>query len=294
MKHNVINRWLICMFIFCLSLPLTAVEPVKGHKPINTSLLKVEETAYIVHPLGLKNVTGKMVWGNSFKPLPIGAGLDPEKGIFYWLIGPGYLGDFSFRFSSADGREKNLTIRITPRFCNSAPLKPVSPKTTRPSSSGIPFGDFSTPLNGAAVSSSLAVTGWALDDEAVTSVKIYRGATDNLIYIGDADFVEGARPDVETAYPGYPNNSAAGWGYMLLSNFLPNSGNGTFTLHAVARDNRGNTVSLGSKTIICNNADAIKPFGAIDAPEQGGAASKNTPQRLAHDRPGNPHGRSLL
>jgi hypothetical protein len=60
---------------------------------------------------------------------------------------------------------------------------------------------------------------------------------------------------------------------MLLTNFLPNGGNGTFTLTAVAEDGVGNEVILGTKTIICDNANAVKPFGAIDTPTQGGTAS---------------------
>jgi hypothetical protein len=104
----------------------------------------------------------------------------------------------------------------------------------------------------------------------VESVKIYRGGS---IYVGDAVFVEGARPDVEASFPTYPFNYRAGWGYMLLTNFLPNSGNGTYTLSAAATDVEGNTVTLGTKTIICDNANAVKPFGAIDTPAQGGTAS---------------------
>lgn len=137
-----------------------------------------------------------------------------------------------------------------------------------------PFGEFSTPIAGSTVSSSVPVTGWVLDDVGIESVKIYRGAdSQSLVYIGDAVFVEGARPDVEAAYPDYPNNYKAGWGYMLLSNFFPGSGNGQFTLHAIATEIEGNTVSLGSKTITLDNANAVKPFGAIDTPEQGGTAS---------------------
>jgi hypothetical protein len=60
---------------------------------------------------------------------------------------------------------------------------------------------------------------------------------------------------------------------MLLTNFLPYGGNGTFTLYAKAIDKEGHGVTLGSKTIICDNANAVKPFGAIDTPEQGGNAS---------------------
>jgi hypothetical protein len=60
---------------------------------------------------------------------------------------------------------------------------------------------------------------------------------------------------------------------MMLTNFLPNGGNGTFTIHAIATDNTGNQVTLGTKTIYCDNANAVKPFGAIDTPTQGGTAS---------------------
>jgi hypothetical protein len=136
-----------------------------------------------------------------------------------------------------------------------------------------PFGSFDTPIDGSTVMSSIAVTGWALDDGGVDNVKIYRGPEYNLVYIGDAVFVEGARPDVETAFPGYPNNSRAGWGYMMLTNFLPNGGNGTFIIHAIATDITGNQLTLGTKTIYCDNANAVKPFGAIDTPTQGGTAS---------------------
>jgi hypothetical protein len=59
---------------------------------------------------------------------------------------------------------------------------------------------------------------------------------------------------------------------MLLTHFLPDSGNGTFVLHAIATDVVGKTTTLGTKTIYCDNANAVKPFGAIDTPTQGGIA----------------------
>jgi hypothetical protein len=138
-----------------------------------------------------------------------------------------------------------------------------------------PFGEFATPLDGSTVSSSIAVTGWALDDIGVDNIKIYREEGQGLVYIGDAVQVEGARPDVQAAFPGYPDNHKAGWGYMLLTNFLPGEGNGTYKLHALATDKEGNLATLGTKTITCDNAHAVKPFGAIDTPKQGGLASGN-------------------
>ena len=139
-----------------------------------------------------------------------------------------------------------------------------------------PFGFFDTPVDGSLVMSSIPVTGWALDDIGIDGVTIWRDTEDGSgeIYIGEAVQVEGPRPDIEQAYPTYPMSYKGGWGYMLLTNMLPNGGNGTFTLHAYAKDHSGNKVKLGSKTIICDNANAVKPFGAIDTPAQGGETPK--------------------
>jgi len=168
----------------------------------------------------------------------------------------------------------NGTINISSAYASNSPVTiAVSLTVFNSSASGVPFGYFETPTDGADVFSSIPVTGWVLDDIGVDSVKIYRSENKDFIYIGDAIFVEGARPDVEIAYPGYPSSYKAGWGYMLLTNFLPNGGNGTFILHAIATDIEGNRVELGQKTIHVDNANAVLPFGAIDSPAQGGIAS---------------------
>ncbi len=129
-----------------------------------------------------------------------------------------------------------------------------------------PFGVFASPVHNTVVSGSIPVTGWVLDDVDVQGVKIYHNETS---YIGDAVLVEGARPDIAEAYPGYPYNSRAGWGYMLLTNALPD---GTYRISAVAEDSAGNEVELGYAVITIQNAGAVIPFGAIDSPAQGGDA----------------------
>ncbi|MCP4157953.1 MAG: hypothetical protein GY757_60145 [bacterium] len=139
-------------------------------------------------------------------------------------------------------------------------------------STSAPFGEFLTPAGGTTVRSSVPFTGWALDDVGIAKIELFRDINGQSAYIGDALLVEGARPDVAQAYPGYPANTKAGWGYMMLTNFLP-EGDGVYTIHAIATDMEGNQVDLGSKTITVDNAVAVKPFGAIDSPEQGGAAS---------------------
>lgn len=150
-------------------------------------------------------------------------------------------------------------------------------------SSAAPTGVVDTPIDGlTGVAGSLAVTGWAVDDLQVERVTICRDPVAGesvgaealcngrpMLYIGDGVFVDGARPDVQATFPNTPLNSRAGWGYLMLTNFLPNRGNGTFTLHAFASDGDGHTTPLGSKTITCANAASTAPFGAIDTPAQG-------------------------
>ena len=136
-----------------------------------------------------------------------------------------------------------------------------------------PFGYFDSPLDYTTVQGSIPVTGWALDDIGIQSIRLYRESPDGLLWVGDALQVEGARPDVVRAFPDFPNNTKAGWGYMLLTHFLPNGGNGTVVLHAIAMDETGHEVTLGTRTIYCDNAHAQKPFGAIDTPTQGGVAT---------------------
>lgn len=147
-----------------------------------------------------------------------------------------------------------------------------------------PIGMLETPGNGAGnVTGAIAVTGWSLDDVEVRSVEIYRSPVageGNLVFIGTAAFVADARPDVEAAFPTYPAAYRAGWGYMLLTNMLPDQyahmptgGNGPFTLHAFGVDAEGRRALLGSTTITCTNSSATKPFGTIDTPAQGGVVS---------------------
>lgn len=141
----------------------------------------------------------------------------------------------------------------------------------------LPFGSFDLPFNMSVVSGSIAITGWALDDVGIREIQIFREPVKpegrKPIFVGFAVRVEGARPDIEAKYPGYPDNSKAGWGYMLLTNTLPNKGNGKFIFTVIVVDNEWQKTSLGSKTIICNNANAVKPFGSIDTPAPGAIVS---------------------
>jgi sugar lactone lactonase YvrE len=156
-----------------------------------------------------------------------------------------------------------------------------------PTGFGSPFGSFDTPLdNTTGVAGAIPVTGWALDKVGVSKVQVWREpvgnepvASNNLVFVGDAVQVAGTRPDVQALYPTMPFNNRAGWGYMLLTNFLPSTsgpaGNGTYKLHAIATNNAGGQTDLGTRTIVVDNVHASKPFGTIDTPGQGDAISGN-------------------
>jgi uncharacterized delta-60 repeat protein len=150
-----------------------------------------------------------------------------------------------------------------------------------------PFGIVDTPTaNRTGVTGAIPFTGWALDDLEVTRVMICRSAVSPEvapvdpncggnagIFVGFGTFIDGARPDVSAAFSGYPRNTRAGWGFMVLTNMLPNQGNGTYPFQVYAQDVDGHTVLLGTRTMTCANASATLPFGTIDTPVQGGTAA---------------------
>ncbi len=147
-------------------------------------------------------------------------------------------------------------------------------------SSTAPVGTVDTPGNGASVAGSIAVTGWAVDDIDITSISVYRNAVAGEgagpIFIGNATRVDDARPDIEAAVQSSPFNYRAGWGYLLLTNFLPGGGNGSYVLHVIATDREGRQTLLGSRSIIGTNSTSQKPFGAIDTPAQGEVITGST------------------
>jgi uncharacterized repeat protein (TIGR01451 family) len=171
------------------------------------------------------------------------------------------------------------TVTVTAVGAANSPTATLNLNVLTPDQAGPPIGFFDTPIDGQNnVTGEIPVTGWAVDDIGVTRVRIFRHPVafedpSQLVFIGDAVLVNGARPDVAAAYPTTPLKDRAGWGYMLLTNALPNQGNGTYTISAYADDVEGRTTLLGSKTIGCTNATATLPFGTIDTPSQGATVS---------------------
>ena len=141
-----------------------------------------------------------------------------------------------------------------------------------------PVGFIDTPANNTTARGELGVTGWALDDGGLAFVDILRSPVGaeppgGLVFLGRASFVRGARPDVAAAFPDMPDNDNAGWGFMILTNMLPNQGNGTFDLHAIATDLGGAQTLLGTRRIVAANSASSFPFGTIDTPGQGATVS---------------------
>ncbi len=148
------------------------------------------------------------------------------------------------------------------------------------------MGLLETPLqNATGLSGAVAVTGWVIDDVGVRRVQVFREPTQGEptqgeVFIGHGTRVRGARPDIVGTIGGNPDLTSAGpelrsagWGLMVLSNVLPNGGNGMFTFIAYADDIEGQRVQLGRRTATFDNTSSPKPFGTIDFPEQGGTMS---------------------
>jgi hypothetical protein len=187
------------------------------------------------------------------------------------------IGTGTFQVSATLGASGTVTVTAA-GATNSPQTIQVNVTSVTPAP---PFGSFDTPINGTTgVVGAIPITGWALDNIEVTHVDIFREPNANetpgvLVFIGTAVFSADARPDVAAQSPNLPFQYRAGWGYQMLTNFLPNSsgtggtGNGTYKLHAIAFDKAGFQVDLGTKTITVDNAHATKPFGTIDTPGQG-------------------------
>ena len=74
-----------------------------------------------------------------------------------------------------------------------------------------------------------------------------------------------------------PVNDNAGWGFMVLTNMLPNQGNGTFDLHVFATDYAGMSTNLGTRRIIAANSGSRQAVWHNRHTRPGG-------NRLRHDR----------
>jgi hypothetical protein len=178
------------------------------------------------------------------------------------------------------------SVTIRPNGTTTNLVVQVQARVYSTGTTAVPVGVIDTPQNGVTnVSGAIPVTGWAVDDVGVARVDVYRdpvsGENPNApVFLGSASFVSGSRTDIENLYPNTPLNYRGGWGFMVLTNMLPDlsrarptGGNGSFRLHAYAIDLEGMASYLGTKWFGANNSAATRPFGSLDTPAQGGTAS---------------------
>jgi hypothetical protein len=200
--------------------------------------------------------------------------------------------------SNLIGSSTSLTATITLTSTTPGVTSVTIPVTLTVDQSGVsttaPFGVVDTPSHGATgLVGAIAMTGWALDDIGVQRVEVWRNCVGmdfvagvctsprrdggmSHVYIGQAAFLPGARPDVEQAYATLPQARRGGWGFLLLTNGLPHlpnntpqGGQGTFVLSAFAFDQEGQLSLLGAKEVTVANDAADVPFGNLDTPAQG-------------------------
>jgi hypothetical protein len=198
------------------------------------------------------------------------------------------------------GSQANLsaTITLTAGNVSNSPRTVTVNFSLQPGTSfTAPIGLVDTPLqNASGAVGAIAVTGWVVDDVGIASVQLFRNCLafepaincqiidgQNVVFIGNATLVPGARPDIEAIYPTYPSANVGAWGYLLLTSMLPHipnaqmfGGQGPLTLYIFATDLDGHRKQLGrtqfdtTPTQITMGNDTItKPFGAIDTPGQG-------------------------
>jgi len=203
--------------------------------------------------------------------------------------------------------QTSLSATITLSAANAGTTTPISVTLTVTQQAGTttaPVGQVDTPAQSTTgAQGAIGMTGWVVDDVGVANVRLYRQCLSfeavaspspcvtvlgaSVVLLGDASVIPGARPDVEAVYPTLPAANSAGWGFLILSNLLPNiatqasgGGVGTFILYAVATDQEGNQKMLGRTindstptTVTVANDTIAKPFGAIDTPTQGQTVS---------------------
>jgi hypothetical protein len=170
------------------------------------------------------------------------------------------------------------TLNITSSVAPSTPMaiRVQLRITDATSTTTAPLGVLDIPRHGSVgLNGAVPVSGWAVDDVGIARVLIYRnsvaGEPLGEVFLGEGTRVRGARSDITGAFT--PGVMSAGWGLMVLSNVLPNGGNGTFVLSAYAEDIEGGRTRLGQTTVTFDNTSSPYPFGTIDIPGQGATVS---------------------
>lgn len=107
------------------------------------------------------------------------------------------------------------------------------------------FGDIDLPRGGLLYSGIVQTTGWALDWEGITSIRVLVDGVD----FGLANFGL-IRPEISALYPGYPQSPAPGWQFLLETRALSN---GQHFLDVIVQDVRGADIYIGRRRFVVSN-----------------------------------------
>ncbi len=109
------------------------------------------------------------------------------------------------------------------------------------------FGRIESPRIGRAYADEMTFQGWALDLEGIDRIELF---VDGL-FIGQASFGVGSRPEVLSEFPGYPDSLAPVW--RLTPFDTRDLSEGNHQVQAVAFDETGDATVLGEVTFFVNN-----------------------------------------
>lgn len=129
-----------------------------------------------------------------------------------------------------------------------------------PAWAAAPFGSFGGKVGGGNSGAGLiSLVGWALDDDGIDSVDILVDGA-----VAGRAAIHRNRPLVAVLHPGYPDSTAAGWGFILdTTHYL----NGNHTVTARVRSRTNEFVNLPSRVFAFGNVTHnLVPFGKIEFP----------------------------
>lgn len=107
------------------------------------------------------------------------------------------------------------------------------------------FGDIDLPRNGLLHHGTILTSGWALDWEGISSIRIL--VDGHEIGIATGGFV---RPDVTPFYPGFPESAAPGWQFNLDTTEFSN---GEHVIDVIVIDDFGVQTYIGKRRFVINN-----------------------------------------
>ncbi|MET4258466.1 MoaA/NifB/PqqE/SkfB family radical SAM enzyme [Bradyrhizobium sp. S3.12.5] len=112
--------------------------------------------------------------------------------------------------------------------------------------------------------------GWALDRKGLSRISLEREALPGeprtllnergLIRVCDVAVINGSRPDVGAAFPGYPNRSRAGWSVQLRREMISQEDEFEASLHVIAFNIDGETAEIAKRRISFSTNSSAAPY----------------------------------